>query len=191
MFNHLPTFVKFIIVLCGGLLAYWLGGLMLQSILLQSDPLVEIGLSFVLCWIIIGFSWLFFQTFKFFRFHSDYYRIRRFENLRLYSVLLTKQFQTVLVNSFFKYLNKRVYLKGRKRDYIKVYYTETKQAETSHVFSIVITLVPTVICYLNQQWLAFTMLILYSILFNVYPIFLQRKNRIILLKRFKSLLLEP
>ncbi len=87
-----------------------------------------------------------------------------------------------------RHINPRVYLKGRKRDYIKILYEETKQSETAHIISLIVT-VPIQVNYLvSDKIFCFLTLSLFSIFFNVYPILLQRMNRFLLESRLNNLL---
>src|SRR5690606_21545123 len=93
-------------------------------------------------------------------------------------------FQYCLVNSFFKYMNPRVYLKQRGRHYLEQFYYETKQSETSHIISGSVTLfVQGLLVYWNE-WTAAISLTIFTIIFNLYPFFLQRYNRLKLNKLF-------
>ncbi len=87
-----------------------------------------------------------------------------------------------------RHINPRVYLKGRKRDYIKILYEETKQSETAHIISLIVT-VPIQFNYLvSDKMFCFLTLSLFSIFFNIYPILLQRMNRFLLESRLNNLL---
>ncbi|MEY4604006.1 MAG: hypothetical protein RIT43_1298 [Bacteroidota bacterium] len=87
-----------------------------------------------------------------------------------------------------RYANPRVYLKGRKRDYIRILHEETKQSETSHLLTILFTIPVQVDYFILDKMYSFWTLTLCSIFFNVYPILLQRMNRFILESRFISLI---
>jgi hypothetical protein len=89
-----------------------------------------------------------------------------------------------------RYANPRVYLKGRKRDYIKILHEETKQSETSHLITILVTIPFQVNYFLMDKMMLFWSLTLLSIFFNVYPILLQRMNRFLLETRFSGLIGE-
>lgn len=148
---------------------------------------LEILLSFIQCWWLILVGFLFFQTFKYFRLPEFVYRKKVFETELYFKLLGLDLFRYMLVNSFFRRLNPRVYLKGRGKEYIKVFTEETKQSETSHLFSGVVTLVPQIGFLLNQELFLFWSLTLWTVLFNLYPMFLQRKNRFNTKQRYPEL----
>ena len=133
-------------------------------------------------------GFIYFQLFKYHRLPQRCYEKRRFENDTYFKRLGLPIYHFVLTHSFLRYFNPRVYLKGRKRDYIKIYYEETKQSETSHWMTIAITGIIQLGFLYEGDILLFVSLTLFSISFNVYPILLQRKNRFALESRFKSLI---
>lgn len=152
------------------------------------NPYLSIAFTFAESWILMLYGFIFFQTFKSVRFRPSCYKRKSYETKRLYDRTGLNLFQYILTNSFFKYLNRRVYLQGKGREYIRVYHEETKVSETSHYFS----LIPTTIIQFNYlfhgYYSAFIWLFIWSLLFNVYPILLQRRNRFLLEDKVPSLL---
>lgn len=185
MLNNLRTTYKILILIT---VYTFLSILSYKLLNYDSHGLLEkFCLSFVLIWVMILYGFVFFQLFKYFRLPKFVYRKRKFETKLWFRLMGVDLFQFFLVNSFFKYLNPRVYVKGRK-SYIKIFHEETKQAETSHVFSIIVTLIASFVLYDIKEFHTIFFLNYFSIIFNIYPILLQRKNRFILENRFRKLL---
>ncbi len=182
----LPKYLKVILLLASyGLLLFLL---YLLSNVEEENWLQILGLSFVMVWLLVLFGFIFFQLFKYFRFSDSLYEIKKIESYSCYKKMGVELFQKALINSFFKYLNPRVYLKGKGREYLKTYYEETKQAESSHLISLFFTVTFSFyLLYLGKIEMIIS-LNFFSILFNIYPILLQRKNRFYLERRLPSLL---
>jgi len=157
------------------------------SFLTENIP-AKIVLSFLLCLIPIIIAFTLYQNFKGFRFNRRVYIKRGYESNFFFKLIGVPLYQYILVNSFLKHANPRVYLNGRKREYIKIYHEETKQSETSHLLSLFGTW-PIQIIYITEgQYLMFFTLTLFTVLFNFYPIQLQRMNRFVLEERFNNLI---
>ena len=135
MFQHLTLYKKLLLITA----AYILLGFFIVYFYIVSISVTrnwaKVLLAFAQCWNFLGIAFIFFQTFKYVRLNAFYYQLRPFETPRYFKSLGVIIFQTILINSFFRYLNPRVYLKGRKRDYIKIYHDETRLSETSHLLS--------------------------------------------------------
>lgn len=185
MLNNLKTTYKILILI----IAYALLSLISYKLILyKTTGLIDsIGLSFVLSWVMVLYGFVFFQLFKYFRLSDYVYRKKKVESKLWFRLLGIDLFQFLLVHSFFRYLNPRVYVKGRK-NYIKVYHEETKQAETSHILSTIATLIASYLLFEKGEYYSIIFLNYFSLLFNIYPILLQRKNRFILESRFGNLL---
>ena len=135
-------------------------------------------IQFIQSWNLMLIGFLFFQAFKYYRFSKKFYQAKKFETLRFFKLLGVNIFKSFLVNSFFRHLNNRVYLKGKPKKYLLQFIEETKQSETSHIFSMICTLFVQLI-YLNiRLWEHAFWLTIFSILLNLYPILLQRMNRL-------------
>lgn len=144
-------------------------------------------LNFALLWILVLVGFSFFQIFKYFRFPKFTYKRMMFESQTYFSILLVPAFQQGLIKSFFRYLNPRVYLKGRGREYIKIYHEETKQSESSHVLSGTAAFVFQVLLFQNGDYVSFAFLTFYNVLFNLYPLLLQRMNRFALERKLPKM----
>jgi hypothetical protein len=184
MFLKLPVYIK-PFVLAGlytiiGWLTYFFVGIVTST----TNSWVEAGCSFVLVWNLMLVGFLLYQTYKKIRLPNRYYRQKKIESKRLYEWLGIRFFQYCLVNSFFRYLNPRVYLKNRGRHYLEIYFEETKQSETSHIFSGLVTAIVQVYFFVEGEWIAGISLTIFSIIFNLYPYMLQRYNRLALNRLF-------
>jgi len=97
--------------------------------------------------------------------------------MRVYKLLGVELYRRLLIKSPFRKLNQRVYLRGRK-EYVTIFHEETKRSETSHLIGLLIGLVFTgYFCYVNNKTQA-NLSIFFNLVMNVYPILLQRYNRI-------------
>lgn len=162
--------------------------LFLQSL---SEKNIEIILYvFIQTWNLMLIGFFFLQAFKYFRLPQNYYQKIKIESATLYKIFGVNLFRIVLINSFFRHLNKRVYLKGKSTEYLKVFVEETKQSETSHIISMMCTLIIQII-YLNLGYLyQFYWLSIFTILLNIYPILLQRMNRHFIEKKYPNVLVK-
>lgn len=162
--------------------------LFLQSL---SEKNIEIILYvFIQTWNLMLIGFFFLQAFKYFRLPQNYYQKIKIESATLYKIFGVNLFRIVLINSFFRHLNKRVYLKGKSTEYLKVFVEETKQSETSHIISMMCTLIIQII-YLNLGYLyQFYWLSIFTILLNIYPILLQRMNRHFIEKKYPNILVK-
>lgn len=188
MFIKLNIVLKIILLIC-----IW-GLLLLISIYLfnLSISYVNYFLKSVsilgLCLDLMLSGFFLYQIFKDIRFPAFVYKIRRFETEKLYRLLGVELFQFILINSFMRYGNPRVYLKGKGREYIKIYHEETKQSEGSHYIAILFTLPYFGFYLVDKHYLLFLLLFGFCIFFNAFPSMLQRKNRLILENRFNKII---
>ena len=188
MFLKLNIVLKIILLIC-----IW-GLLHLISIYLfnLSISYVNYFLKLVsilgLCLDLMLSGFFLYQIFKDIRFPAFVYKIRRFETEKLYRLLGVELFQFILTNSFMRYGNPRVYLKGKGREYIKIYHEETKQSEGSHYIAMLFTLPYFGFYLLDRHYLLFLLLCGFCIFFNAFPSMLQRKNRLILENRFNKII---
>jgi len=188
MFIKLNIVLKIILLIC-----IW-GLLLLISIYLfnLSISYVNYFLKSVsilgLCLDLMLSGFFLYQIFKDIRFPAFVYKIRRFETEKLYRLLGVELFQFILINSFMRYGNSRVYLKGKGREYIKIYHEETKQSEGSHYIAILFTLPYFGFYLVDKHYLLFLLLFGFCIFFNAFPSMLQRKNRLILENRFNKII---
>lgn len=147
-------------------------------------------LQFGITWTIILFGYIFYKIFKEdkIRLPSDYYRKKEVENPRIYNLLGVPRFRYLLTHTFFKYANQRIYMKGRGRAYLKEIWDETRQSETSHIFTGFLTFLLIFIYLIQSSWVNAFILLIFNFIFNIYPVLLQRHTRIFILEaRWKNL----
>jgi hypothetical protein len=124
----------------------------------------------------MAYGFFYFQAFPSHRLPTNYYLKKSIETEFFYTVLGVELFRRFFINSPFRKLNQRVYLKGRK-DYIAVFLEETKRSETSHIIGLIIGIIFTAYFILQQNILQFYFALFFNTLLNIYPILLQRFNR--------------
>lgn len=145
-------------------------------------------INFVQTWDLMLVGFLFFQAFKYVRMPRKFYEKKNYESKNYFNYLGVNFFRLVLINSFFRHLNKRVYLKGRPKEYIFTYIEETKQSETSHIISGIFPL-SLQLLYLKYGLIEhFMWLTIFNILLNLYPFLLQRMNRFKMIKKYPNML---
>jgi len=183
MFTNKSKPIKIMIVLFAFIVSTVISYLLYKRLIVETNMFFSIVISFFITWAIIFFAFMIFQTFKYFRFPSNYYTKRKIETELFFKLIGVPIFRKLLINSFFKYLNRRVYLKGKQGDRFIIFIEETKQSETSHVISLVLTFGIQILLIINDRFYDFWMLLLFNVLFNLYPILLQRRNRFLIEKR--------
>ena len=137
---------------------------------------MDFMLSFLLFFGSMAYGFFYFQAFPAHRLPANYYQKKAIETKFLYSVLGVELFRRFLINSPFRKLNQRVYLKGRK-DYIAIFLEETKRSETSHIIGLIVGIIFTGYFILQQHISQFYFALFFNTLLNIYPILLQRFNR--------------
>lgn len=151
--------------------------LILEASKLTADIFLLVALNFILFFGTMAYGFFYFHAFPLHRISSSYYRSKEIESLRLYRALGVEWFRKRLINSPFKKLNQRVYLKGRKA-YIQVFHEETKRSETSHLIGLFIGLFFNIVFLIHENMVAFIASLFFNGVMNLYPILLQRYNRI-------------
>jgi hypothetical protein len=134
-------------------------------------------LTFLLYFGTMAYGFFYFHAFPTHRISPSYYRKKKIESLEFYRALGVEFFRNRLINSPFKKLNQRVYLKGRK-DYIAVFLEETKRSETSHLIGLLIGMFFHIVFIVNNAVIALVCSVFFNLVMNLYPILLQRYNRI-------------
>ena len=153
-----------------------------------NDSFQIILINFIQTWDLMLVGFLFFQAFKYVRMPSKFYIKKNYESKNYFKYLGVNIFRLFLINSFFRYLNKRVYLKGRPKEYIFTYIEETKQSETSHIISGIFPL-SIQLLYLKYGLIEhFISLTIFNILLNLYPFLLQRMNRFKMIEKYPNML---
>lgn len=177
MLNHLRKYQKIIVLMLVYLFVLLISLQFYEWINENQNWFIKFCLNFALLWVLVLVGFSFFQIYKYYRLPIVLYKRKSFETQRYFNLLLVPAFQKGLVRSFFRHLNPRVYLKGRGREYLKVYYEETRQSESSHIFSGFAAVFFQVLFFIREDYLSFIFLSFFNILFNLYPYLLQRMNR--------------
>ena len=144
-------------------------------------------LNFLQVWDLMLVGFLFFQTFKYVRMPKSFYLQRQYENRKYFKYLGVNIFRFLLINSFFRHLNNRVYLKGKAKDYLLTFIEETKQSETSHIISGIFPLSIQLLYLKNGLIEHFIWLSIFNIILNLYPLLLQRMNRFNMFAKYPNL----
>ena len=143
--------------------------------------------NFLLVWDLMLVGFLFFQTFKYVRMPKSFYLRRKYETKKYFKYLGVNLFRLLLINSFFRHLNNRVYLKGKAKNYLLTFIEETKQSETSHIISGIFPL-SIQLLYLKYGLIEhFIWLSIFNIILNLYPLLLQRMNRFNMFTKYPNL----
>ena len=156
----------------------------------ETRTLYIFGITLIQGWNLVLTGFLFFQSFKYFRLSVKFYERKKLETEIFFKATGVGVFRLFLINSPFRYLNKRVYLKGRSKDYLKTFIEETKQSETSPLISMICTFSIQILYLKYECWEHFIWLTIFSILLNLYPILLQRMNRINTYNKYPNLIDE-
>ena len=82
-------------------------------------------INFLQTWNLMLIGFLFFQAFKYVRMPSKFYEKKKYETEKYFRFLGVHIFWLILINSFFRHLNNRVYLKGRPKEYLLTFIEET------------------------------------------------------------------
>ena len=183
MFTNKSTYIKIGIVFLAFIVSTVISYLLYKRLIVETSMFLSTVILFCITWSIIFFAFMIFQTFKYFRFPMYCCKKRKLESELFFKSIGVPVFRKILINSFFRYLNRRVYLKGKKGDRFVQFMEETKQSETSHFISLVITIGIQVLLIINYRLHDFLMLLIFNVIFNFYPILLQRMNRFIIEKR--------
>jgi hypothetical protein len=184
MFQNLKLPAKITIMAWTTLIIFFLVWWLLDDRWKPESELLDQLRMFGLTWLIIFYFFMFFQTFKYVRIQRSYYLKRKFESFTYFKFLGVPVFRIILINSFFRYFNSRVYFKGKGSGRLKVFVEETRQSETSHLFAFITTLPFQVYLVVKGDVMSAGLIMLWSTLFNIYPMLLQRMNRFYIQKRF-------
>ncbi|MDH5380537.1 MAG: hypothetical protein OEW75_06785 [Cyclobacteriaceae bacterium] len=177
MFQSYTHPVKISILIVSFMASLVLGFYLFNWISISNHIVIQILLLFFLTWVIMFCPFMLFHSYKYIRLPQFFYEKRSFETAQYFEILGVQGFRKVLINSFFRYLNSRVYIKGKGHEYIPVFIEETRQSETSHIFTFILTLLVQCLFMLKGYFLLAFVLLLFNIIFNIYPILLQRMNR--------------
>ncbi len=131
-------------------------------------------LSFALVWLIMVMVMLAFRIQCGIPFPERWFRIHKREAAEYYELLGVKLFRWLLLNGPFRFANQGVYIGQNRSDQaLERLLSKIKEAEFAHVIDAVLTLLA---CVIYQQLILW--LLLWNLVFNIYPILLQRYHRI-------------
>jgi hypothetical protein len=105
-------------------------------------------------------------------------RLRRFENEVFYERLGVREYKKQLIASWFGKLNKNIFIKGNKREELDTLPQFMCIAELTHAWGLILSLAIAIGCYWAGNWSLFLSITLLNIPINVYPVLLQRYNRL-------------
>lgn len=109
---------------------------------------------------------------------ESWFRMRRKESRQLYRNLGVVLFRDMLVRSPFRVLNQKIHLTNRSKGAFLELETHMRMAETNHVIAFVLSLIATVFYGQYNDARFIIWLTALNLIGNVYPVFLQRYNRI-------------
>lgn len=177
MFQKLPLALKVCIVCCSTTFVFSCAFWVYSSEQAKSSFLLAALFQFILTWSLIFGAFIFYQTFKYFRLPQLYYNQLPFEKTAFYKRIGVQLFRKILINSFFRHLNPRVYIREKSRVEFLRFIEETKQSETSHLLSGLATLIFQLLYLRDSNLSSFWILGVFNLIFNMYPLLLQRSNR--------------
>lgn len=105
-------------------------------------------------------------------------RLRRFENELLYERLGIRGYKKQLIASWFGKLNKDIVIKGYKKVGIDALPQFMCIAELTHAWGLVLSLAVAIGCYWAGNVPLFLSITLLNVPINLYPVLLQRYNRL-------------
>jgi hypothetical protein len=132
--------------------------------------------AFLLNWLVVSWVRVVFEVASI-SFGEGYFRPRAFEREgRTYEYLGVRIFKKLMLNRISTILNASLRFSGRL-DSLKQLETATRAAETAHAIVFLMMLLPTAYA-LTKGWLdAAGWMMLFNIPLNMYPVMLQRYNR--------------
>lgn len=188
MFQHKSVLIKSFIFTVSVLLSGYIGYVFYDELLRTSNLFYASCYMFGITWVSIFWGFILFQTFKQFRFPKGYYQRKWFDSFKFYKVIGVTLFRLILINSVFRHLNKRVYLKEKTKQDIIRFIKETEQSETSHILAFIALSTVNVMLIYNSLYTYAIILAGFNVLLNLYPVFLQRNNRFMISIKYKNLL---
>lgn len=105
-------------------------------------------------------------------------RPRRFENELLYERLGIRKYKKQLIASWFGKLNKNIVIKGNKKDGLDTLPQFMCIAELTHTWGLLFSLAIAIACFWAGNVSLFLSIALLNIPVNLYPVLLQRYNRL-------------
>jgi hypothetical protein len=109
---------------------------------------------------------------------SSYYKIRNPHTLnRIYNLLGVEYFKLFLLLTFYRKDDNKKYFNGTKSG-IRLFDYHTKQSEFGHLMAFVVILFVAIIILFLGHSIAFMWTVVINMIFNLYPVILQRKHRV-------------
>tara|TARA_B100001109_G_C18864333_1_gene476042 strand:+ start:640 stop:1206 length:567 start_codon:yes stop_codon:yes gene_type:complete len=124
-------------------------------------------------WAFLGFV---FPTHKLLPLHY-YNQIHVKRVNRLYKILNGEQFRLFLLATFWKSKKQRAKYFNGKKNGIEEMIFQSKQAEFGHLAALILILISCILLVINNYWKAVMICLCINIIFNFYPVLLQRKLR--------------
>ncbi len=112
------------------------------------------------------------------RFGAAWHKPRAFESLALYRRLGVRSFRTLLLKSPFKSLNQDVHLVGSSPEELARLKSHMDSAEANHIVAFALTVLLTVLYSAGNSLDFLPWFIVLNVGGNVYPVLLQRMNRL-------------
>ncbi|MEX2597438.1 MAG: hypothetical protein WEC59_10965 [Salibacteraceae bacterium] len=131
-------------------------------------------LAFALVWMVMLVVLLAFRIQCGFPYPESIKHFKSWETKTFYHRFGVRQFRWILLHSPFKYANGTIYLKqARGRIALERLLLKMEEAEWAHIINAVFVFIASIVMWQLTLWL-----ILWNIVFNIYPIFLQRYHRL-------------
>lgn len=148
-----------------------------QLYFVQRDGLSGIKsalLAFALVWLVMSMVLFFFKIQCRVPYPVWVSRFRTFEGVLFYQQLGVRAFRWLLLHSPFRFANTQIYLhQSRSKQSVELLHRRMLEAEWAHIINVLLVFIATFV----YQEIAFWLLV-WNVVFNLYPIFLQRYNRL-------------
>lgn len=138
------------------------------------DALSGALLAFALVWLVMSMVLFFFKIQCRVPYPALFAQMRSFERLSFYERIGVPVYRWLLLHSPFRFANTSIYLKDKRgKAALLVLRTKILEAEWAHIINVLLVLIA-MLFYTEIRW----WLVLWNVVFNVYPVFLQRYNRL-------------
>ncbi|MFK7814361.1 MAG: hypothetical protein AB8B59_17820 [Maribacter sp.] len=114
-------------------------------------------------------------------------------NKKLNKHIGIEQFKWLVKNTFFKFYNQKIKLKGKKLE-LSVIRKEMTIAEISHLIGFIFVTIIALYKSISQNYLFGIIIMIANVLMNLYPSLLQQENKRridMLIKRQKNMITKP
>jgi hypothetical protein len=138
------------------------------------DALSGALLAFALVWLVMSMVLFFFKIQCRVLYPEAFSQLRTFEGRSFYEKLGIRLYRWMLLHSPFRFANTSVYLKDKRgKAALLALRTKILEAEWAHIINLLLVLIA-MLFYAEIRW----WLLLWNVVFNVYPVFLQRYHRL-------------